>query len=332
EEESRRQEEGRLRAEEARRRAEDEHQRADADRRAAEDQRKRAEDDARRAGEERAKAEAEARKAQAEQQKADTARQEADKRAADARTAREKAEKELRDGIQPIVIPTLAQFRETKLRLQYREGLFHFAIAGNSGSGKSSLINAFRGLRSKDSGAAAVGVVETTSVIARYPDSNPANPFVWYDVPGAGTLSIPDWQYFTDQGLYIFDCIIVLFDNRFTVTDVAILRNCAQFQIPTYIVRSKSKQHIQNVAEDMADEPDADDLERARELYVRETRASVARNLEAAKLPAQRVYLVDKESLVRVMKMKSKPDKPPRGLLDEMELLQDLFGEARRRR
>lgn len=47
------------------------------------------------------------------------------------------------------------------------------------------------------------------------------------DVPEEGTLSIPDWRYFIDQGLYVFDCIVVLFDNRFTETDVTILRNCA---------------------------------------------------------------------------------------------------------
>ncbi|KAH9832882.1 P-loop containing nucleoside triphosphate hydrolase protein [Rhodofomes roseus] len=303
EESSRLQEEARLRAEEARARAEEE-----------------------RADEERVRAEAEARRAQADQQRADKARQDAERTAAEARAAREKAEKDLREGIRPIIIPTQAQLRATKLRLQYREGLFHFAIAGIAGSGKSSLINAFRGLRNKDRSAAPTGVVETTSVITRYPDPSAANPFVWYDVPGAGTLSIPDWQYFTDQGLYAFDCIVVLFDNRFTATDVAILRNCTRFQIPTYIVRSKSRQHIQNAAEDMVDEDD-DVVERAREQYIRETRASVARNLEAAGLPKQRVYMVDKEALCKVVK-----GRQPEECIDEWELLRDLLSEARRRR
>ncbi|TFY64965.1 hypothetical protein EVJ58_g2287 [Rhodofomes roseus] len=326
EESSRLQEEARLRAEEARARAEEEYMRADADRRAAHEQRKQAENNTRRADEERVRAEAEARRAQADQQRADKARQDAERTAAEARAAREKAEKDLREGIRPIIIPTQAQLRATKLRLQYREGLFHFAIAGIAGSGKSSLINAFRGLRNKDRSAAPTGVVETTSVITRYPDPSAANPFVWYDVPGAGTLSIPDWQYFTDQGLYAFDCIVVLFDNRFTATDVAILRNCTRFQIPTYIVRSKSRQHIQNAAEDMVDEDD-DVVERAREQYIRETRASVARNLEAAGLPKQRVYMVDKEALCKVVK-----GRQPEECIDEWELLRDLLSEARRRR
>ena len=324
EESARRQEEERQRAEEARHRAEEECRRAQGDRRRAEEQRQQAEHDARRADEERAQATAEAQRAQQEQQRADQARREAETAAADARAAREEAEKSLREGIRPIVIPTQAEFRATKLRLQYKKNLFHFAVAGIAGSGKSSLINAFRGLRNKDRGAAPAGVVETTNVIARYPDSDPGNPFVWYDVPGAGTLSIPDWQYFTDQGLYIFDCIVVLFDNRFTAMDVAILRNCARFQIPTYIVRSKSNQHIRNITQDMLDgDEDAEEAKAAaKEKYIRETRASVARNLQAAGLPTQQVYMVDKETLVQVAK-----GKQPREYIDEWALLRDLLGE-----
>ncbi|EPS93844.1 hypothetical protein FOMPIDRAFT_59929 [Fomitopsis schrenkii] len=204
-------------------------------------------------------------------------------------------------------------------RLQYEPGLFHFAVSGMSGSGKSSLVNAFRGLRNTSKRAAPVGVVETTSKVVRYPDT-PGNPYVWYDVPGAGTLSIPDWQYFTDQGLYIFDCIIVAIDARFTATDIAILRNCVFFQIPTFIVRSKSKQHIENVAKDLPSE-DASGLtlERARETYIRETRANIEENLKTAELPQQRVYLVDKDILVRVVK-----GKPVKGAIDELALLQDI--------
>lgn len=329
EETIRQQDEERMRAEEGRRTAEAESRRANEDRRRAEEQMKQAEHDARMADGERARANADAQRAQQEHEKADQARCEAERAAEAARVAREEAERSLREGIRPILIPTPAEFRATQSRLKYQKGLFHFAVAGIAGSGKSSLINAFRGLRNNARGAAPTGVVETTSEIARYPDSSPANPFVWYDVPGAGTPSISDWQYFTDQGLYIFDCIVVLFGNRFTATDVAILRNCARFQIPTYIVRSKSRQHIQNMVDDMPDaENDIVGAKRAaREEYIRKTCASVASNLEAAGLPTQRVYLVDKETLIQVAK-----GKQPRECMDEMALLEDLLGEVRRRR
>ena len=200
--------------------------------------------------------EAEAGRALAEEM-ARTATEETQK----AKEAKEDAERRLKEGIQPVVTPSAAELAAAKRRIQYKEDCFHFAIAGISGSGKSSLVNAFRGLRSRDAGSAAVGVTETTLQMTRYPDANPENPYVWYDIPGAGTLKCRDWQYFNEQGLYVFDCIIVLFDNRFTMTDIAILVNARRFNIPTYIVRSKADQHIRNVMMDMGYDSEGDEDE-----------------------------------------------------------------------
>lgn len=86
--------------------------------------------------------------------------------------ARERAEKELGEktellekGIQPTKWPTADELRAVKEKLQYQDGHFHFAVTGGAGCGKSSLINAFRGMRNKDERAAKTGVVETTSEI-----------------------------------------------------------------------------------------------------------------------------------------------------------------------
>ncbi|TFY57757.1 hypothetical protein EVJ58_g6837 [Rhodofomes roseus] len=302
----------------------------------AERQKREAEEDVRRAIEERERAVVAVGAARQEQEQALQALQGANAIASRTLIEQEEAENNLRQGIRPVIVPTTDESRAARERLGYEEGKFHVAIAGIAGSGKTSLVNAFRGLRNSDRDAAPTGVVETTSTIQRYPDPMPKRPIVWYDVPGAGTLSVPDWQYFTDQGLYALDCIIVLFDVRLTSTDIDILRDCARFGIPAYIVRSKALQHIRNLANDMPDtDTDEDEDEddggagargRAREYYIQETRASVAQNLDAADLPEQRIYLVDKDSLAKVVKGRLANDE-----IDETKLLDDVFAEAHRR-
>ena len=232
---------------------------------------------------------------------------------------------------------SLREFEATKRRLHYAEGCMHFAIAGTAGSGKSSLINAIRGLRTGDQGAAAVGTSETTKSVQRYehPDSE-KNPFAWYDIPGAGTLSQPELEYFRQQGLYIFDAIIVVFDSRFTATDLAILRCCQEMKIPAYIVRSKALQHIRNILDDSAvgdEDEDDEEAQKTRWLkasaeYIGETQRTVKENLAAADIAEQRVYIVDKKTMLQL----ALGNQRPKQILHEGELLVDVLRELMVRR
>ena len=115
-----------------------------------------------------------------------------------------------------MVWPTEEEFNFAQASIEYNSNKVHLPICGRSGSGKSSLINAFRGFANHDPGSAPAGIVETTTVIDRYPDARaefPHSHFVWFDVPGAGTLDIPGWQYFNSQGLFIFDVIVLVYDT-----------------------------------------------------------------------------------------------------------------------
>ena len=119
-------------------------------------------------------------------------------------------------GIRPEVWPTEKEFKDAKDRIKYDTEKIHFAVCGSSGSGKSSLINAFRGLKNNSPGAAGAGITETTKDITRYPDPRKELPYdrlVWFDCPGAGTLSVPSAQYFNQQGLFIFDVVILVYDT-----------------------------------------------------------------------------------------------------------------------
>ncbi|KZT00043.1 uncharacterized protein LAESUDRAFT_576349 [Laetiporus sulphureus 93-53] len=89
-----------------------------------------------------------------------------------------RAEKSLQQQLDPVILPTQEAFEETLQRLNYKEGFCHFAVAGAAGSGKSSLINSFRGLYAGNPGAAPVGTNETTKAITRYDDPDPSLPFV----------------------------------------------------------------------------------------------------------------------------------------------------------
>lgn len=235
--------------------------------------------------------------------------------------------------IQPIILPTPEEVEAARARTKYQAGVLHIAVAGVAGSGKSSLINALRGLSNRDAGAAKTRAVETTFELGRYADPNPRLPIVWYDIPGAGTLRQQDWLYFNTQGLFVFDCIVVLFDNRFTQTDLSILMSCRRLGIPTYIVRSKADLHIANVMHDIMGYESEDDADRSRyrELYetakhqfVADTRDTVRRNLKDADLPDQRVYILSNKILLSTARKQT----PPKSAIDELELVRDLLEEA----
>ncbi|OAX39716.1 hypothetical protein K503DRAFT_791802 [Rhizopogon vinicolor AM-OR11-026] len=257
------------------------------------------------------------------------ARAEAARKAAEKATAaKDDAERRLKEGIQPAMTPTAQEIRAAQANIQYQENLSHFAVAGRAGAGKSSLVNGFRGMTNHEACSAQTGVTETTMTLGRYPDPDEQCLRVWYDLPGAGTTKIPDWQYFNAQGLYVFDCIVVLFDNRFTDADIAILLNCRRFQIPAYIVRSKADQCIQNIMNEMGYDSEDDGVDRmqqvsmyasARERFINETRRNVKANLADANLPDQKVYIVSSNCLRAVAK-----GRQPKRVIDEIHLSQKL--------
>ncbi|KAI5845324.1 interferon-inducible GTPase-domain-containing protein [Tricharina praecox] len=192
---------------------------------------------------------------------------------------------------------------DTKIKLQYRTDRFHFVICVAAGSGKSSLINAFRGIKAKSPGTAPVGIVETTSEVTRYSDRRPGMPyelFVWYDIPGAGTAGVPQGKYFITQGLFIFDFIILVYDTRFTEIDAEILANCREFDVPVFIVRSKANQHIRNMLDTDEDLTPTE----AREQYIVETRQNIEANLSGLNLydEKSRCYIVSSNIMYSMIK------------------------------
>lgn len=263
------------------------------------------------------------------------------------KAAKEEAEKEraarreMENGRQPTKWPTRKEFEDGRKLIQYNKKNLHFAIVGKSGSGKSSLINGFLNRTSNQSGAAATGVTETTSTIGRYPDPGEQAPrpwTVWYDVPGAGTQNVSAWQYFINQGLFVFDIILIAIGDRFEETDIQLLKDCNRFNIPALIVRSKADMHIDNLVKEeggWGESVDRQTYKRCRKTFITDSRQMVRNELRKAGLDEQEVYLVSSYTLRAVYNraLEGSEDNLPFNMIDEKKLVQAImFLTIQRRR
>ncbi|KAH7876342.1 P-loop containing nucleoside triphosphate hydrolase protein [Lentinula edodes] len=268
------------------------------------------------------------------------AKDEAERNARKALEAFDEAQRKWKDGVQPATSPSESQVDALRRSRQFREGAFHVGVAGLTGTGKSSLINALMGVITGTAEAVPTGTQSTKSV-GRYIDARRNYPHIWYDVPGAGTLTAPSWNYFHDQGLFVFDAIMVVWDNRFTDVDIAVLENCVRLKIPAFIIRTKSDVHITNIEERMRDVVEADptltNKDRksrftvipfsARAEYISETRQGVELSLHNANLPSMKVYLVSNKTITKIVQ----GDKNMRNVrvIDEFDLLNDIWALRR---
>ena len=115
----------------------------------------------------------------------------------------------------------------------------NIAIIGNSGTGKSSYINAIRELDGDDEGAAAVGETETTvGDPISYKDPRNSNLLFW-DLPGVGTPRYPKETYLRQVGFDKFDFYILISCQRFTENDLWLAKEIEKVGKKFFFLRSK---------------------------------------------------------------------------------------------
>ncbi|XP_073178638.1 interferon-inducible GTPase 5-like isoform X1 [Lepidochelys kempii] len=113
------------------------------------------------------------------------------------------------------------------------------AITGESGSGKSSLINAMRGLCAGDEGAAETGMLDTMREPMVYPDPILPGVTLW-DLPGVGTFYFPLDTYCERLNLSQYEFFIIVGSQRFRSDHARLVREIQRMGKRFYFVRSKA--------------------------------------------------------------------------------------------
>ncbi|XP_069496900.1 interferon-inducible GTPase 5-like [Ambystoma mexicanum] len=112
------------------------------------------------------------------------------------------------------------------------------AITGESGSGKSTFVNAIRGMEDEVDGAAKTGVVETTMLATPYQYHNHSNVTIW-DLPGIGTPMFKADTYLETVNFSRYDFFILIASERFKENHIQLALEIQRMGKKFYFVRSK---------------------------------------------------------------------------------------------
>ncbi|XP_069496905.1 interferon-inducible GTPase 5-like [Ambystoma mexicanum] len=117
------------------------------------------------------------------------------------------------------------------------------AVTGESGAGKSTFVNALRGLGDDDFGAARTGVTETTTVPMAYQHPTLPTVRIW-DMPGIGTYNFQVDQYLKLVNFERYDFFIIVASERFRENHARLARNIRDMKKHFYFVRTKVDQDL----------------------------------------------------------------------------------------
>uniref|UniRef100_A0A671RWU2 Uncharacterized protein n=1 Tax=Sinocyclocheilus anshuiensis TaxID=1608454 RepID=A0A671RWU2_9TELE len=133
----------------------------------------------------------------------------------------------------PTAVNTIKGFLEKQDHVELNVG-----VTGESGSGKSTFVNAFRGLGDEEEGSAQTGPVETTMEPEAYLHPKYKNVKVW-DLPGIGTPNFKADEYLKLVEFERYDFFIIIASDRFRECHTQLAEEIMRMGKTFYFVRSK---------------------------------------------------------------------------------------------
>jgi len=133
------------------------------------------------------------------------------------------------------------------------------AVVGSSAVGKSSFINAIRGLTADHENAAPVGEFKSSLVIRDYLHLRVPELKFW-DLPGVGSMQFPKVTYIGDVSFDRFDFFILITAGRFTETDAWLGQEIQNCEKKYFFVRTHVDKDISNDRKAHPDSHKVDEL------------------------------------------------------------------------
>lgn len=165
----------------------------------------------------------------------------------------------------------------------------NIGVTGESGVGKSSFINAIRGLTADDEGGAHVDVVEATRNIKPY--KHPTNDsMVLWDLPGVGTPNFPRETYLDVVEFDRYDFFLILSAARFREDDLWLGQEVRKRKKNFHFVRTQMDVEVDK---DKKSHPKT----HSKGKVIEKVREDCKTNLEKHGLSRASVFLIDNYSL-----------------------------------